>query len=210
MTPSHQLSGHDYKFKTSRMVAVLYRTRGRRGNSDPRPPRQRATISDGRRKARRAILVPLSAMRTAAHLLATGFRGRLRNQSDRCPVTRAQQTKLFQAVSVRRESKRARGTTRAAVQRVLRGATDGHTRKMTMLGYECQAQFQPDSRLSFDQHLRLGTAGAAWPGRTRFETRSLAGRTSTSINFSLSVRMKRSTTAMLPRLPIAPKRWRTA
>ena len=52
-----------------------------------------------------------------------------------------------------------------------------------MLGYECQAQFQPDSRLSFDQHLRLGTAGAAWPGGTRFETRSFAGRTSTCINF---------------------------
>jgi hypothetical protein len=105
------------------------------------------------------------------------------NRAAALKVTRAQQTKLFQAVSVRRESKRARGTTRAPVQKVLRGATDGHTRKMTMLGYECHAQFQPDSRLSFDQHLRLGTAGAAWPGGTRFETRPFAGRTSTSINF---------------------------
>ena len=51
----------------------------------------------------RSDAVPMSALRTAAHSLATGFRGRLRNQSDRCPVTRAQQTKLFQAVSVRRE-----------------------------------------------------------------------------------------------------------
>jgi hypothetical protein len=31
----------------------------------------------------RSDAVPMSALRTAAHSLATGFRGRLRNQSDR-------------------------------------------------------------------------------------------------------------------------------
>ena len=44
-------------------------------------------------------------------------------------------------------------------------------------------EFQPNARLAFNQHLRLGAAGHARPARTRLETRAPAGGTSSKVNF---------------------------
>src|SRR6516162_10518680 len=46
-----------------------------------------------------------------------------------------------------------------------RGAADGHAGEMTLVGQELNREFHPNSRLAFDQHLRLGASGRAWPAR---------------------------------------------
>jgi hypothetical protein len=54
---------------------------------------------------------------------------------------------------------------------------------MTLVGQELNREFHPNSRLAFDQHLRLGASGRAWPARAGLESRTPASRTPNMVNF---------------------------